>query len=445
MIEDARPLPVADSQTGLEILKGLARERSLLTAMALMHRYVGRAFQISLPRFQPAVFIGPESNRQILVSDRFKLCWRPERDPVTRLLRRGVLVVDGKEHDKIRALMEPALQRPRVLEHIPAFWRYTDQVTGGWLDGETRDMLVEMRRIALLILTGTVFEVDFAPDIDRMWHSILLLLEYISPGLWIIWPDMPRPKYRHAIEEVDAYLYRIIRRRREDLAASGGPPKPGDLLGRLVVAPGMSDDLIRDQLLTMLIAGHDTSTAALSWTLYLLGKHPEAMAHLRAEVDAVLTGADEPPQAHQLGRLSYLDLVFKEALRMYPPIHVGNRRASQDMTIAGYAVPAGTRVMYSIYLSHRDKEFWRDPEGFNPERFERGRDEERPPLTYVPFGGGPRNCIGASFAQIDAKVVLSRIVQCFELQLVNGDKVWPHMGATLEPRPGVLMRVRRRC
>jgi cytochrome P450 len=445
MTEITRPLPVANSQAGLEILKGLARERSLLTALTLMHRYVGRAFQITLPRFQPAVFVGPESNRQILVSDRLRLLWRPEGDPVTRLLRRGVLVVDGEEHDSLRALMEPALQRPRVVDHIPAFWRYTDRVIDAWRDGEKRDMLVEMRRIALLILMGTVFEVDFAPDMDRLWHSILLLLEYISPGLWIMWPDMPRPKYRRAIEEMDDYLHGIIRRRREDLAASGRPPNPGDLLGRLVAAPGMNDDLIRDQLLTMLIAGHDTSTASLSWTLYLVGRHPEAMARLQAEVDAVLTSADDPPGAEQLGRLSYLDLVFKEALRLYPPIHVGNRRTSEAMTIAGYAVPAGTRVMYSIYLSHRDKDFWPDPERFKPERFERGQDEKRLPLTYVPFGGGPRNCIGASFAQVEAKVVLSRILQRFDLQLLNGDKVRPYMGATLEPRPGVLMRVRRRC
>jgi cytochrome P450 len=444
MTKAAHPLPVADSRTGLEILKGLARERSLLTALTLMHRHVGRAFRITLPRFQPAVFVGPESNREILVSDRLRLRWRPEGDPVARLLRRGVLVVDGEEHDRIRMLMEPALQRPRVLEHIPAFWRYTDQLTEGWRDGETRDMLVEMRRIALMILMGTVFEVDFAPDMDRMWHSILLLLEYISPGLWIIWPNMPRPKYRHAIEEMDAYLYGIIRRRRDELAASGRQPNPGDLLGRLIVAPGMSDDLIRDQLLTMLIAGHDTSTASLSWTLYLLGRHPEAMARLRAETDAVLAENDDPPEVGQVGRLAYLDLVFKEALRMYPPIHVGNRHTSQEMSIAGYAVPADTRVMYSIYLSHRDKDFWPDPERFNPERFERGQDEKRPPLTYVPFGGGPRNCIGASFAQVEAKVVLSRIVQKFDLQLLNGDKVRPYMGATLEPRPGVLMRVRRR-
>jgi cytochrome P450 len=454
MTETVRPLPEADSRTGLEILKGLARERSLLTAMILMHRYVGRAFRVTLPRFQPAVFIGPESNRQILVTERGRFLWRPEGDPVTRLLRRGVLVVDGEEHDRLRGLMEPALQRPRVLEHIPAFWRYTDQVIQEWRDGETRDMLVEMRRIALLILMGTVFEVDFAPDMDRMWGSILHLLEYISPGLWIVWPDMPRPRYRRAIQEMDDYLYGNIRRRREDLVATGRQPNPGDLLGRLVAAqspagmdgaPGMDDDLIRDQLLTMLIAGHDTSTASLSWTLYLLGRHPDALARAQAEVDSVLPAAAEPPSADQLGRLAYLDLVFKEALRMYPPIHVGNRRTTQDMAVAGYQVPEGTRVMYSIYLSHRDREYWPEPERFLPERFERGQDDKRPPLTYVPFGGGPRNCIGAAFAQIEAKVVLSRILQVFDLQLLNGNEVRPYMGATLEPRPGVKMRIRRRA
>jgi cytochrome P450 len=444
MTENARPLPSADSRTGLEILKGLARERSLLSALTLMHRYVGRAFQITLPRFQPAVFVGPESNRQILVTHRHKLLWRPETDPVTRLLRRGVLVVDGEEHDRLRALMEPTLQRPRVLEHIPAFWRYTDQVIETWRHGETRDMLVEMRRIALLILMGTVFEVDFAPEMDRMWRPILHLLEYISPGLWIIWPNMPRPKYRRAIEEMDDYLYTIIRRRREELRVAGRQPNPGDLLGRLVVAEGTTDDLIRDQLLTMLIAGHDTSTASLSWTLFLLGRHPSAMARVRAEVDSVLVSAEEPPTQEQARRLEYLDIVFKEALRMYPPIHVGNRRAPQDVTISGYQVPAGTRVMYSIYLSHRDKDLWPDPESFRPERFERGQEEKRLPLTYVPFGGGPRNCIGAAFAQVEAKIVLSRILQTFDLELLNGDEVRPYMGATLEPRPGVRMRVRRR-
>jgi cytochrome P450 len=243
---------------------------------------------------------------------------------------------------------------------------------------------------------------------------------------------------------MDQYLYSIIRERRQALAQSGAAPAPSDLLGALVATPGMTDDLIRDQLLTMLIAGHDTSTALLAWVFYLLGMHPTWMAKLQAEVDAVLGIQDEPPSNDQLNELLLLEQVVKEALRLYPPIHVGNRRAKEEMAICGYRIPEGSRVMYSIYLSHRDKAHWRDPEAFCPARFERGHEEKTPPFTYVPFGGGPRICIGATFAQIEARAVLARLLQRFDFKLLNGEKIHPHMGATLEPRPGVLMRVRHR-
>jgi cytochrome P450 len=206
----------------------------------------------------------------------------------------------------------------------------------------------------------------------------------------------------------------------------------------------MSDGVIRDQLLTMLIAGHDTSTALLAWTLTLLGRYPKAMASVRAEVDAVLGSADGPPSIEQINDLAYTDQVVKEALRLYPPIHIGNRRVAEDVTLQGYKVPAGTRLMYSIYLAHREEEHWHDPEAFIPERFDHQNEERRPPLTYIPFGGGPRNCIGAAFAQVEVKVVLGRLFQKFDLELLNGDKIKPYMGATLEPRPGVVMRVRPR-
>ena len=145
-----------------------------------------------------------------------------------------------------------------------------------------------------------------------------------------------------------------------------------------------------------------------------------------------------------VGRLDYLGLVIKETLRLYPPIHVGNRRADEDLALCGYRIPAGTRVMYSIYLSHRDPDHWSEPEKFDPDRFRHEAEEDRPPFTYVPFGGGPRNCIGAAFAQVESKVVLARLLREWDLELLNGKQIHPHMGATLEPRPGVLMRVRRR-
>jgi cytochrome P450 len=214
----------------------------------------------------------------------------------------------------------------------------------------------------------------------------------------------------------------------------------------------MDDDLIRDQLLTMLIAGHDTSTALLSWALYLLGEHPQVMAQVEKEAFALHSKAVLPSDAvwteEKLNHLKVLDQVIKETLRLFPPIHVGNRFAKEDIDLQGYAVPKGSRVMVSMYLSHRDEAVWEEPESFCPHRFDRSeradRNKQRPSLSYIPFGGGPRNCIGATFAQIESKVVLARILQQFKLQLSPGQKVRPYMGATLEPRPGVKMIVQRR-
>jgi cytochrome P450 len=295
-------------------------------------------------------------------------------------------------------------------------------------------MLVEMRKVALLILIGSLFGVDFRPDLNRLWGPILRAIDYISPGLWIISHKLPRRRYRKELAELDAYLYDLISRRRAEAAP------PDDLLTRLVQSPDMDDDLIRDQLLTMLIAGHDTSTALFAWMLYLLGEHPDALARVETEVATVLNGA--PPAAEHLNQLHYLDLVTRETLRLYPPIHIGNRKAVRDVELPQGTIPEGNRVMYSIYVSHRDPAHWEHPADFDPERFE--RQAAMPAFTYVPFGGGPRNCIGATFAQIEAKVVMARLFQRVRLSLLGGQKIHAHMGATLEPRPGVKMKVVRR-
>ncbi len=433
-ISRGKPLPVAEPETGLTVLKELAKRRSFLAALEVMQAEVGDAFQITLPSFEPAVFSGPTFNRCVLVDQRHDFLWRPEGDPVTRLLRHGLLVEDGEEHDALRSLMEPATIRPAVIGHVDDMVRYTDIILDEWQDESTVDMLVEMRRVALLILMGTLFGTDFAPEMDRLWKPILRAIKYISPGLWIIWPNIPRPGYKGPLRELDEYLYSLIRQRREH------GPGAEDLLDRLI-GGGLNDDLIRDQMLTMLIAGHDTSTALLSWTLYLLGSHPEVMALARDEVDEVLGG--QAPAVEDVAQLRYLDQIIKEALRLYPPIHVGNRMTPNDLQVEGYKVPANTRVMYSIYLTHRDKKHWPDPLQFNPGRFDRTLRHGRPALAYVPFGGGPRNCIGATFAQVEAKVVLARILQRIELQLQDHN-IRPYMGATLEPRPGVKMRLRQR-
>jgi cytochrome P450 len=194
-------------------------------------------------------------------------------------------------------------------------------------------------------------------------------------------------------------------------------------------------------MLTMLIAGHDTSTALLSWALFLVGSHPRAMAQTRAGVDDVL--GRRPPSAEDTGQLRYMDQIIKEALWLFPPIHVGNRLAPQDTEVSGHHVPARTRLMHSIYLIYRDPGQWLESRCFRPERLDRSKRHARPALAYVPFGGGPRNCIGATFAQVESKVVLACILQRFDFLLV-AKKIGPYMGATLEPRLGVVMRIQPR-
>lgn len=430
------PVPTADGRLGWQVLRKLARERSLLAAMEQMHAGLGSAFQITLPAFRPVVLSGPDMNRELLILQREKLSWRGESDPVVNLLRQGILVTDGQLHEDLRRKMEPALRRRQTIEHIPAMIHYTDRELASWPDEGTVDVLHEMRRIALLILIGALFGDDFGPHMLSLWRPILKLLKYISPGAWIVWPGAPRPGFGSAIQAVDDYLHQLIRRRRAE-------HDPGtDLLGTLVQTPGMSDALIRDQLVTMLIAGHDTSTATLAWTLLQLGRHPQMLVHVQEEVDQVCGG--ELPSEEMVAQFTFLDKVIKETLRLYPPIHVGNRFALEDLCLSGYEIAQGTRVMLSIYLTHRNGALWEEPEIFEPQRFDHDRRIGRPALAYIPFGGGPRNCIGAGFAQVEVKVVLARLFQQYTLALVPDQRIGARMGATLEPFPAVMMSVKRR-
>lgn len=427
-------IPVPNNLVSRQALSALIAQRQLMAALGVFHEALGNVFRIPVPGFNPVMLVGPEANRFVLVEARDALRWRSEQDPVTRLLRHGVLVEDGDAHDRLRREMNPALHRRALEGYVETMWQSTDAVISGWANVEGPvDMLVEMRRVALLILMETLFRVDFAPELDRLWTPILKTLRYISPGPWILWRAIPRPGYRTALHQLDTYLQQLITIRRADTARD-------DLLGMLIEA-GMSDALIRDQLLTLIIAGHDTSTALLSWALYSLADNPDIQAKAREEVDRVTGGAT--PTLASVGEMRYLDQVIDETLRLYPPIHLGSRVAARDLEFNGYPIPAGTRVLYSIYLSHRDKHYWNQPEVFDPDRFAPEEARQRPPYTFVPFGGGPRNCIGTAFAQVEAKIVLARCLQTYTFAFA-GPPVHLHMGATLEPRPGVQVTVQRR-
>lgn len=424
-------IPTPDSETGLLALKAMIDERHPLAAMSVFHRRLGDVFRIHLPGFTPVVMAGPQAARFVLVQAVDDLRWRNENDPVTRLLRHGVLVEDGPSHDALRRSMTPALHKGMLEGYVSEMFAAAHQVWDAWPEGGVVDMLVEMRKVALLALMRTLYRVDFSPELRRLWGAVLSDIRYISPGLWMIWRGAPRPGYARAIKRLDAYLYQIIAARRQQQV--GGK----DLLGLLIDAE-YDDDAIRDQLLTMLIAGHDTVTALMAWSLALLGQHQWAMDCAVEEARQALP-FDRAPDLEQLNRLSYLGDVIKESLRLYPPIHLGSRLAAQDIPYEDFIIPAGERVIYSIYLTQRREQDWPEPERFDPLRHRQARPA---PYTWLAFGGGARNCIGAAYGQMEAKVVLAAILRRFDLTLLP-KKITPYMGATLEPHPGVMMRVRR--
>jgi cytochrome P450 len=407
-------------EVGRAAIYALIKERSPLGPLKVMAQYVGRFFQIPLPGFRSYVVFGPEANRKVLVTERDKVLWR-NTDPVTDLLDRGVLIVDGDEHDHYRKLMEPSLHPSTLPSYASMMISQTERVSSQWRDGEVVDMLVESRKIALLIIMDALFGKDVWDDLPHIWKPILKAIEYISPGAWILWRKIPRFGFRKPLKELDDYLFGIIEERRKKKETRN------DLLQHLVDS-GVTDSVIRDQMLTMLIAGHDTSTALLAWTFALLGQHPKIFKQVVSEVDT-------------LERSPLLDQVIKESLRLYPPIHIGNRRTAEEFEFAEGKIPANERLFYSIYLTHRDPTIWENANQFCPERFAHGR--KTPPLSYIPFGGGPRSCVGAAFGLAEARIVLTQLVKTFKFEFTN-HPIHPHMGATLEPRPGVRMKISRR-
>jgi cytochrome P450 len=441
-----KPDTSSDPQLGLAVLKSFLAEKPPLGPLRVMAERVGRFFQVPLPGFKPYIVFGPEAARKVLVTERDKFQWR-NNDPVTDLLDRGVLVTDGEEHDHYRKLMEPSLHPGKLPGYAEMMRQQTKRVSATWQDGQVVDMLVEGRKIALLIIIQALFSRDAWDDIPRIWTPILKAIDYISPGAWILWRRIPRPGYKKRLKALDDYLYEIIAERRKaifdvrysDADSSNTEAPNNDLLQHLIDA-NLTDKIIRDQMLTMLIAGHDTSTALLAWVFALLGQHPDIHARLVRELDA-----SEPGQTPPL-----LDQVIKETLRLYPPIHIGNRIAAQDVAFGeGKTIPAGSRMFYSIYLTQRDPTIWENPDQFQPERFSQARTSQKstrqatPPMSFIPFGGGPRACIGAAFGQAEARIVVSQLLRTFDFQLLT-ENIHPHMGATLEPRPGVLMKITRR-
>jgi cytochrome P450 len=273
-------------------------------------------------------------------------------------------------------------------------------------------------------------------------------LEYLNFAMMAPFPILqaiPTPaniRFRQAMRVIDAAVYGIIAERRD----SG--VKRNDLLQMLIDArdeetgEGMSDKQMHDEVLTIFLAGHETTASLLGWTFYLVGQSPEVKEKLESELAQVLGG--RVPSFDDLNQLSYTGQVLHEALRMYPPAWMFARTAIKDDEIGGYPVPAGSMMMLSPYVTHRLPQVWDEPDRFDPERFAPGRDAERPRYAFFPFGGGPRMCIGNNFALMEAPALLAMIMQNFDFKLAEGYPVKSQPAATLRPRPGLYANLRAR-
>src|SRR5438445_5449453 len=358
----------------------------------------------------------------------------------------GLLTSEGDFWLRQRRLAQPACHRGLLAANAATMEDYTERMVEGWRGGEERDAHQEMMRLTLEIVAKTLFDADVERDAQVVGKSLELLLEIganfrrtIFVPHWL--PTPTNLRVRREVKQIEKIIYRIIAERR----ASGRDT--GDLLSMLLAAQDedgsqMTDQQLRDEVITLFLAGHETTAIALSWTCWLLAQHPRAEAKLQSELNAVLGG--RAPNVADLPRLSYLDRVLTESMRLYPPAWGMARLALDDVEIGGYHIPKGSGVSLAQWVVHRDPRWYDNPEEFRPERWENDLVKRLPRFAYFPFGGGPRMCIGNNFALMEAALLLGTIAQRFRLRIVPGHPVVPLPSITLRPRYGIRMTLEAR-
>jgi cytochrome P450 len=359
-------------------------------------------------------------------------------------LGEGLLTNEGSGWLRQRRLCQPAFHRERMASYGHTMAAYTEEMLAAWQDAEVRDIHQEMMQLTMRIVAKVLFSVEVKADTERVAAALNVLMRHTSGGRMILPPilrHVPVPalmRVKRAVRELDEIVNRIIRQRR----ASG--QDTGDLLSMLMSArdedgSGMTDRQLRDEVLTFLLAGHETTAVSLSWTWYLLSQHSEVELKLREELRQVLGG--RTPQLEDLPRLLYTDKVVKESMRLYPPAWSLARTVAKEIELAGYQLPVGSNVVMSPWILHRDFRFFEQPGHFNPDRWTADAAQHLPKFAYFPFGGGPRLCIGASFAMMEANLLLAAIAQRFRLRLVPGHPVAALPSITLRPRHGMRMSI----
>ena len=397
----------------------------------------------------PQVFmLGPAANHYVTVSHARDFHYREGAfKDLVPLLGDALLTTDGEHHDRARRIMMPAFHRERIEAMVEVMVDETARALAGWREGVVVDVYDWARRLAMRVAMRTLLGLDpgetgkGAEAAEQFERALSFYGRDFA--LWLLrGPGSPWHKMHVARRRLDAIVLAEIARRRREGAGGGG-----SVLDMLVAArdedgTNFTDDEIRDQMTTLLFAGHDTSTSTITFLMYELARHPGALAALREEQDEVLAGG-APTPATLAGGLPRLEMTLDETLRLYPPAWIGPRRAMRDFEFEGHEVRAGAYVAYCSWASHRLPDVWEAPEAFVPERFTPERKARLPKGAYVPFGGGSRICIGKRLGQTLVKVMATLILQRATLKLLPGYEMSIRQMPTLSPRGGLPMVVEK--
>lgn len=366
---------------------------------------------------------------------------------IRALMGEGLITSDGAVWRRHRRLVQPAFHHQQIASFATIVTGLTAEAITQWRGRTERqaplDIAQEMMHLTLRIVGRALFGQEVGSDRGSIGAAITVALDHTARRAEGIFDPGPLPtpaarRFRRALAQLDELVFQLIAERRRSLKGRS------DLLAMLLEARDertgdrLSDAELRDQVLTLLLAGHETTATALTWTCVLLCAHPQVQDRLRSEVGKL---GERTPEFADLANLPFTRMVLQEAMRLFPPIWIIERRAVGEDVIGGCRIPAGATLALSQYVTHRHPAFWDDPERFDPERFRPERAAGRPRYAYFPFGGGPRACVGAGFAMMEAQLILAMLVQAFRLELVPGQQVAPRPGITLRPRTPIRMRL----
>lgn len=439
----AGPLPRFPGQFLLEM------SRNPLAPLIAMQRDYGDIVHYQIGPQHLYLFSDPELIRDVLVTNQKNFTKSRGLERARRLLGNGLLTSEGEFHLRQRRLAQPAFHRQRIASYATTMTSYADRTRSSWRDGSTVDMHIEMMRLTLAIVAKTLFDADVddeAAEIGEALTAAFHSFNFAILPFTELLEKLPLPHVRRfnaARDTLDRTIYRMIDERRK------AKDDRGDLLSMLLLATdtegdgsGMDDLQLRDEALTIFLAGHETTANALTWTWYLLSRHPDVESRMHYEIDSALMGRDATFE--DLPALPYTRMVLAESMRLYPPAWAIGRRAIEPFDARGYTVPARSVVLMSQYIVHRDARYFPDPERFDPERWTPEGQASRPKFSYFPFGGGTRVCIGEQFAWMEGILLVATLAQKWKMRLEPGHPVDVQPLITLRPKYGMRMKLTRR-